>query len=188
MVNIIHNYIHEYDLNYSDVFLVNLSSILGEHREGYENRKRGGGSLTDITLQNPIINNFIIPKLHKVVTDNFYVDPPLIEYGIRVYKQTSKEYKSALHSHIHIMHSISAVFYLNIPQEGGEIYFEYMKGSRFGNLELKLKPLINKVYLFPSWLPHTPLPHKDENITRLSFNWGYGSDARPRHKATGTIW
>ena len=191
MVNIINPYIHEYDLDYVDFLNNNLNKLYELYDRGrWEKEKLKGQTkgITDVTIDSPLIINYITPKLDKIVTDNYYAGNKLRESGLRCYKQSSTDYISSLHTHVRIMHSVSAVFYLNIPKIGGEIYFNYLEGISNEGWGIKIKPLLNKVYLFPSWLPHTPLPHKDENVERLSFNWVYCSDVRARHKSTGTIW
>ena len=185
MVNIINDYIHEYDLDYANFFGRYKEEIIEEYKI---NSNLQNPNNVDVNLKNNNILHFILPKLYKIVQENYDVGPPLVEYGIRMYKQNSQDFKSNLHSHVHIMHSISAVFYLDIPKEGGEIYFSYMGNEKFNGFKLKVKPKINKVYLFPPWLPHTPLPHKDADVTRLSFNWGYGSNIKPIHRGTRCVW
>ena len=192
MTYFINKFIHSYKLDYTAFFNQNMGLIQEEYEREFENRKktRPDLPLTDITLSNPTLLNFITPKLEKIVSDFYYTGPKLEEAGIRVYKQISDDYVTALHSHVHIMTTINAVFYLNIPKEGGEIFFSYMNGkySEGRGMEVTLKPQMDMVYFFPSWLPHTPLPHKDKNVTRLCFNWGWHSEYKARHKATGIVW
>jgi hypothetical protein len=69
------------------------------------------------------------------------------------------------------------------PGEGGEIIFN---GIVFKNT-FKLTPQPGKIYIFPSWLYHTPLP-QTTLTNRISLNWGYLSRLRPIHKITKQLW
>ena len=74
--------------------------------------------------------------------------------------------------------TINAVFYLSLPKDGGGIQFIY-QGEH-----LTLQPQINKIYLFPYWLQHRPLPQEDADY-RICFNLQYMCKMRPVHKIAG---
>jgi hypothetical protein len=82
--------------------------------------------------------------------------------------------------------TICGVMYLDLPRIGGEIEFiEYP--DRGENNPIKIKPQEDKIYLFPSWLYHRPLPHISP-ITRICINFGYVSNSRPILKNYGIRW
>ena len=77
--------------------------------------------------------------------------------------------------------TINATFFIDPPRIGGEMAF------LMGDEKYLLKPKINKIYLSPYWIYHSPLPQKDDKI-RISVNLEYFCQSRPKHKLTGDIW
>jgi hypothetical protein len=179
MVNIINDYIHEYDFPYHD----SLKPYKEELVNYYNSLKKENKNLADCPLSHTHpLHALLSPKLNKLIKKNYWVNPPLIDYGFTLYIQNHIQSTSFYHNHLSPS-SISGVFYLDPPQEGGEIIFSINPGSE----EIIIKPKKNKLYLFPYWLNHTPLPQKDEKY-RVCFNWIYGSSIRPVHKMTLSQW
>lgn len=178
MVKLLNDYVHQYDLNYVDI----LDPIKEEILQTYYNYKRQNNEhktdfLFDMESKGFKEVNF---KLNKLIEKNYFVGEKLHPGGIAVYIQDNKNNTSILHNHISEMSTIGGVFYLNIPQKGGEILFRDLENNQWGD-ELIIKPELNKVYVFPYWLPHAPLPQQDET-PRICFNWRYGTTQRPIHK------
>lgn len=67
-------------------------------------------------------------------------------------------------SHCHIETStINAVTYCDVPSEGGALELEILGET------IELVPEPNKIYFFPYWVVHRPLPQKDKEW-RLCIN------------------
>ena len=184
MVNIIHDFIHEYDFLYDHILSPFKENLIDEF---FDRRNKEGDHITDILLDGEIEEfKKIELGLSKIVEENYFVGNKFASGGIRAYVQNNQNSTQILHNHVNLKGSICAVFYLNIPKQGGEILFRDLENSEWGS-EVTIKPKLNKVYLFPYWLPHVPLPQQD-TTSRICFNWMYGSIQRPVHKFYLTQW
>ena len=158
MVNTIHPFIHEYDFPYHS----HLKEYKTEILNNFFSWKKEKPSITDfpLPLNHPLVT-LLEPKLTTLIKDNYYVDKPLSNFGFRAYIQNNQNFTSFYHNHLSPS-SISAVFYLDPPKEGGEIKFLLGFDEENKPQELYLKPKKDKVYIFPYWLYHSPLPQTDE--------------------------
>ena len=96
-----------------------------------------------------------------------------------VYIQDREYGHIQMHNHVEpIPSTISATFYTDIPENGGD--FKFYMGSGFGELH-QFKPEINKLYMFPGWLFHSQTPQEDEK-PRICVNLDYCSTMRPKVK------
>ena len=172
----IHPYLHEYDFPYHDYIKEFKSEIL----EAYEVQKHQATSY-DIEIHNPVLEKFLIEKLLKITHKNYIVGERRIECGIRAYIQNNEYYMSKFHNHAAVPGNICCVFYIDIPKVGGELEFH------FGEYKVKIKPEKDKIYFFPIWAYHKPLPQEDEE-TRICFNWSYGGNIRPINLITSEPW
>lgn len=180
MLTQLHTYLHEYDFLYHDYISSNFKKeILDSY---YQNLSLKTGSL-DFPFANDKLNNFILPKLNKIVQNHYWVGDKLYESPLRIYIQNNKESISRYHNHSGGMCALSGVFYLDPPKEGGEILFLFELDEQ----PFKLKPQKDKLYLFPMWVYHTPTKQQDPE-PRICFNWNYASNIRPIDKAYGTQW
>ena len=50
-----------------------------------------------------------------------------------------------------------------------------------------INPIPNKIYIFPYWMDHRPLPQKDSEW-RISVNVEYKCNMRPIVRDTGAMW
>lgn len=183
MVNIITPLIHSTDLDYTSI-LGNLKNVIIDE---YLQLKKEKNDLTSMPLDSSKVELIKLNlKLNRIIEENYFVGPKIGENVFNVYIQNNKNNTVQLHDHLNSMGVINAVFYLNIPKQGGEIMFRHLENSKWGK-ETIIKPEVNKVYLFPYWLPHTPLPQQDE-IPRVCINWCYGSTQRPIHKFYKYSW
>ena len=116
----------------------------------------------------------------SVVNANFIISEPITPIKPNIYIQNKNYNHCQMHNHVFPgpPSSISATFYTDIPDHGGELQF-YM-GSGFNEL-LKVKPEINKIYMFPGWLFHAPTPQKDSK-PRICVNVDYCSLEKARLK------
>lgn len=183
MVNIIHPYVHEYDFPYHDILKQYKNEILNE----YFIRKKINPRLTDLSLPiNHSLVSFLTPSLNKIVNDNFIIEKSKMNFGFRAYVQNNTLSTSFYHMH-KTTSSLSGVFYLDPPKEGGEISFLVEPDGPPNQKEIIIKPKKDKVYFFPYWLFHKPLPQNDEEY-RICFNWMYGSSMRPIYKQSLSPW
>lgn len=173
----INKWFHCYDFQYSDFLYNHLDEIIEDYKKGKEKKSY------DRPLSIDKINKFLYPRLNKLVEDNFYVGKKYNNFPIFTYIQQPKDNKEKnLHTHTHNPGNLCGVFYLNIPQQGGELQVSYPPFCDFN-----IKPQIDKIYLFPIWLMHRALPHSGDK-ERISFNFTYPGNIRPIHKFTGDIW
>lgn len=176
----INKWLHSYDFNYS-YFLDNyINKIINLYNNNPLKEKDFAFDLDYLPL-----NNFLLPKLNKIVEENYYVGKRYTEGKISIYIQEPNEKEenhSYLHNHAHTLGNICGVFYLNIPQDGGEFH---VYNPPF--IDQIIKPQIDKIYLFPNWLMHRAISHKGDK-KRICFNWWYGGNIRPIHKLTGQLW
>jgi len=114
-----------------------------------------------------------------VVRKNFHITEPTLPIRPFVYIQDREYGHIQMHNHVEpIPSTISATFYTDIPENGGD--FKFYMGSGFGELH-QFKPEINKLYMFPGWLFHSPTPQEDEK-PRICVNLDYCSTMRPKVK------
>lgn len=178
MTTVLHEFVHEYNFPYHDY----LSTFKPELLDNYNKEKLNNPRTTDFRISNLQILNKINPKIDKIIKTHYWVGKKLIDLGLRVYIQNNKENTSILHTHSWNPGTLAAVFYVDPPKKGGELLF-----TDTTSFEFKLHPQPNKLYVFPMWLFHKPLPQQDEKY-RLCFNWAYGGNTRPVHKVTGKPW
>jgi hypothetical protein len=103
------------------------------------------------------------------------------EPEVYVYVQTEKKSYNFWHHHQKKGPSVSSTFYLNVPEDGGEIKF------KFAEEEINIKVEENKLYLFPSWLYHVPAEHTGDN-TRVCINADFYTPNRPFLKGYNQFW
>ena len=187
MVNVIHKFIHEYDFPYHDYLKIYKEELISN----YLRQKEFDKSITDLQLpMSHPLNIFLPSKLNKIVKKNYWTGKPLTNYGFRIYIQNNINNTSFYHNHINEYQtsSISGVFYTDPPKDGGEISFLVNPDNHPDSpKEIIIKPKQNKLYLFPYWIFHKPLPQKDEEY-RICFNWVHGSPTRPIHKLETITW
>ena len=172
----LNNWIHSYYFPISDYFLGKEDQILnlrGSEKQGYK----------DTRLNDNEISSWLDEKF-KFIANKYYNLSPVIDTypNINIYFQDDVNYASEWHNHSHLITSLCAVTYLNLPEEGGEIQFMLSNPDEI----FTIKPQINTAYFFPHWLYHRPLPQKDKNV-RICFNWNHSSTKRPVHHLTGDI-
>ncbi|MGB0405177.1 MAG: 2OG-Fe(II) oxygenase [Fusobacterium sp.] len=175
----INEYLHCYDFPYYNYLKEN---------EDYFNKiyedKRPTIEQYNVSITGGEVYEFLNQKLLEIVFQHYYVSSYYSKHSIGVYKQTNKNSEKMPHNHIRSS-SITAVFYLNPPKpkDGGGItfYYDNLNDSQ------TIHPTKESVYLFPSWVYHTPEP-QISSTPRFSLNWGYMSNIRPIHKITGDYW
>jgi len=124
--------------------------------------------------------NIISQKWIDIVHKNFIVGPLCRPVRTWIYVQNDKTNVIAFHNHASTS-TVNGVFYIDPPKKGGETQFIF-----YGKKSI-IKPEINKIYFWPYWLEHTPLPQKDHKW-RISVNMEYYCRERAIVKKTGVWW
>ena len=126
-------------------------------------------------------------RFEKTIKDNFIVTRNIKEIKPFVYIQNNKHTLNQWHNHINSA-TLNATLYLDPPKEGGELCFIADYGKE--NIEdtfFKIKPEENKLYVFPSWIMHKPLPQKDKKY-RVCINLEWYCKQRPISKESFKVW
>ena len=179
MVRDIVDFIHEYDFPYHDYLLTYKEDILTH----YFHYKSQDSTLTDFVYKNKDLSSFLFPKLNKIVEDNYWGDKHITNNPLRIYIQdNSTPHPLNFQHHAYGISSLVGVFYLDLPKNGGDLQFLNVENESIFTLKLQK----NKLYTFPSWLPHKPIPQED-NTPRVCFNWHYACNTRLIHKINTNI-
>ena len=94
--------------------------------------------------------------------------------------------------HTNVMHchpgvALSGVFYVNVPEDGGNIVFEcpgsdvkdfawygqldYENWNHYNSMHWTLPAVNNTLYLFPSFLKHRVEPNNNQSLQRISISF-----------------
>jgi len=138
--------------------------------------------------KNNEIENSLSFRFEKIIKDNFIVTRNIKEIRPFIYVQNNKETLNDWHNHI-ITSTLSATCYLDTPKEGGELVFidPLILSENIEDTYFKIKPEENKLYVFPSWIMHKPLPQKDEKY-RVCINLEWYCKQRPISKTSYKVW
>lgn len=131
-------------------------------------------------FDDPEYTPIIAQKFEEVVKDIFDVDEKSRPIKTWIYCQNNKRNKSVWHSHVNTC-TVNGVFYIDPPKEGGGLQL-FLNG-----FVDTIQPKKDKLYLFPYWMDHRPLPQEDDDW-RISVNVEYFCRQRPIVKQTGIIW
>jgi hypothetical protein len=191
MIN--HDYLFECDFD--------IQMLVDEHKEAmvekfYHDKilnNRGQGYNTG--YENKEFDREIGAKFARAVNENFVINPDRVVenngfIGTMVYNefkpiqawiycQNNEHFASKAHTHINTS-TINAVSYIDIPSDGGALELEIMGET------LHLKPDTGKIYFFPYWVVHKPLPQKDKQW-RICINLEFFDECRPLRR-TGVWW
>ena len=177
-----YRYLLEFDFPSSQFLEKHKDSLFQAYVESRKTLYKGN----DFTLINSPINHYFNQKIKNLIEDNFYLNHTNVDIGLNLYVQDNENNASIFHNHSHTPSSICGVFYYNIPKEGGEFeVFDYPNHPIENSIQFK--PQEDKIYVFPPWLYHRPLPQKDKT-PRLCINFQYIGDSRPIMKKFGFIW
>lgn len=178
-----YQYIHEYSFPSSN-FLRNNKEYLIEIYNNHLNNPQRVSS--DFNLLNTPLNDHFSQKIKDLIEEYYIVEPSPFDVIFNLYIQNDKFSRNVFHNHAHSPMTICGVMYLDIPKEGGEIEFIHYPDF-IGKRSIRIKPQEDKIYLFPNWLYHRPLPHTS-SITRVCINFGYITNSRPMLKNYGLKW
>jgi hypothetical protein len=167
--------------------------------EEYDKKSSLSSKVSDVpvTPQNKKLKgfrDFLLPLIHKQVQKYFIIEE---QWGydldiVNIYMQrgvTPEEAQRYVSSsdgfHNHSVHGISltGVVYLTLPEVGGE--FETMH-LPYWNSHIT-KPELNRIYFFPNWIYHRPLPQQDES-PRICINWAIRGEKRVIARRWNEAW
>jgi len=116
-------------------------------------------------------NAAIYPQMNRERIEGLVFNPML-------YVQKENDGTNFPHNHTLGGSSISSTFYIDPPESGGEIQFYISPHPHPQGESIVIKPKPNVLYVFPSWLHHSPLPHYGTE-TRVCVNVDYYTVSRP---------
>tara|TARA_B110000285_G_C14830707_1_gene470746 strand:+ start:114 stop:683 length:570 start_codon:yes stop_codon:yes gene_type:complete len=187
-INFLDEYLIEIDFPIEDLLLQHAPFLEKYFFDSRTNSRKGNNYLLPY---NSFINIFL-KEVEDKMKEIFHIDlryviegsnyNPLNPY-VYVQQPNNNYVTNNFHNHISTAY-ISSTTYLNIPNEGGEIGF--LVGGNENPTIMKIKPRRNKMYFFPSWLYHTPYPHKGYQ-NRITINTDFESNIRISPKL-GHIW
>jgi len=181
-------YIKRFDFPVSKLFHKIKSQLVEEYVMMRSNGMLGpqaGFYSYPISIEPELCMN-VYQNFSNIVEETFYVnrafDSERFANDFKLYCVCQNNDMRASVSHNHTQTtSIASVFYLDLPEEGGELDFY------FGDTSARLKPKLNTLYVFPHWVYHKPQPQKDSKY-RICINMEFSSYDRPIVKETGDIW
>lgn len=188
-----HDYIFEYDFPISDLVKDHKQAMIDKFYDDKIANNRGKGYNTG--YENKEFDREIGALFARAVNDNFVINPDRVVesngfVGTMVYNefkpikawlycQNNEHFASKAHTHINTS-TINAVTYIDIPSDGGALELDIMHET------LQLKPDPDKIYFFPYWVVHKPLPQKDKQW-RICINLEFFDECRPLRK-NGVWW
>ena len=138
------------------------------------------GSGYNTEYHDSIYTTIISDAFLKIVNEEFTVSEKLNPIQTRIYVQNNEQYNSVWHNHANTS-SINAVYYIDPPSKSGGLQFS-LAGKEF-----TIQPEKNKLYIFPYWMDHRPLPQEDKEW-RISVNIEYMCLQRPIYKKLDVLW
>ena len=170
----IHPFIHEYDFPFRDEFMSHRDEIIRQFKEKVDSSKNKNRENYTVIYEHAALQQQVQQRFDKIVTENYAVSPRIRPTTLNIYLQNNRHSANLWHDHV-LTSTINAVIYFNLPKSGGGFEFNYQ-----GDIS-QLKPQEDKIYLFPYWLLHRPLPQEDEDY-RICINLEYLCQARPMHQ------
>jgi len=155
--------------------------------------KTSGGY--NVSYTSDVIETNIIPRIKTIVRETFGLkDVSNVECFM--YVQNNKQFVSQFHHHMkcepyHLDPPLTASIYLDPPKVGGEFQFlpsticpESFEEDLLKNTNTVEK---DKLYFFPSWWMHRPLPQEDETY-RVCLSFNIYSYSRPEFLPGKVMW
>lgn len=160
----------------------------------FKNSPNGKGNCV---YTNEVIEKDIIPRIYETVASAFMMKVEKI--SSHIYVQNNEKKITTFHHHMaglsdKLDSSLTAALYLDSPKVGGEFQLmpRYLTPEYFEDYEDNLKEHTfdvedNKLYFFPSWWMHRPLPQEDETY-RVCITFDIYSFDRPMFLLDNTVW
>tara|TARA_R110000796_G_scaffold237855_1_gene358041 strand:+ start:364 stop:906 length:543 start_codon:yes stop_codon:yes gene_type:complete len=172
-------YLHAYYFPYHDY----LKEFKDEITNEYYTQSQTDDKHVDIKIKNKELEGFIQEKFNEIAESYYVLTPSTHEGNVQAYVQNNQRNVSVWHNHIHNIGALSAITYIDPPQQGGQIEFFYNEPSDI----MRLQPAPNWVYFFPQWVYHRPISQKDD-LDRVCLLWVHKSNKRPVNIITGDLW
>lgn len=138
----------------------------------------------NVDISNNLINRKLNNIFFNVISKYYIIENSNIDMSnVAIYVQDKNQSVNAYHHHFH-QGSLVGTTYINPPisGEGGELEIWDMPYP-----PMKIQPLKDVIYTFPSWLPHRPLP-QNRKEERICLNWVLESNNKLAHKITSDLW
>ena len=169
----IHPFIHEYDFPFDAEFTEHRDEIIRQFNEKIDSSNKNNRQNYTVIYDNIELQNKVQARFDKIINENYAVSPRIRPTTLNIYLQNNEHSANLWHDHV-LTSTINGVIYFNLPKSGGGFEFNYQ-----GDIS-QLMPQEGKIYLFPYWLLHRPLPQEDEDY-RFCINLEYLCQARPMH-------
>jgi len=148
----------------------------------------------NVPYTNEVIDEFIIPEIKKICYNSFDLKDVQLVHP-HIYVQNNRYYLSVYHNHVKsdgtaafgLDPCMVVNFYINPASDGGLL--EVAPGvDADGKLKsFKIEVEKDKLYFFPSWLYHRPLPQEDTEY-RICVSIDIFSRQRPYFKPGKVYW
>jgi len=157
-----------------------IESFCKEYQSTHDSAKKsniGGYQSQDLQLNHPILQPLIKELEHHSST--FRGNTQLISnmwFNVN-------EYKDSNAPHIHPFSIYSGVYYIESPENCGQIQFEHpatdllmywekiASGASHASSIYKYPAIKNTLYIFPSWLKHSVTPNNNQEEKRISISF-----------------
>ena len=172
------NYLLVKDFEFDELNQAHKSKMIEKfkHDKIDNDFEKGYNTLYDDPAYTSIISRGFLELIDREFTVSDSVNP------IRtwIYVQNNIRSNNVWHNHVNTS-TINAVFYIDPPQEGGELQL------LLNNTIHSVKPEKNKIYIFPYWMDHRPSSQVDPEW-RISVNIEYMCLKRPILKKHNILW
>ena len=168
------------DFNFEELNRIHKPKMLAKFKHDKIDNKIGAGYNT--LYDDEEYTKIISEAFEKVIHENFEVSEKLKPIQTWIYCQNDEHFNCVWHNHANTS-TINAVFYIDPPQalEGGGIQHLFEGENCITN------PENNKIYMFPYWMDHRPMPQLSEEW-RVCVNLEYFCKERPVWKENNFLW
>ena len=151
-----------------------VSTFIDKKINGTENR--GYNTLYENVEYNHAVSNLF----NDVVHQHFDVKDTQRPIKAWIYCQNKEHYKLIWHDHIKTC-SINATTYIDTKEGEGSTELSYL------HKRYEIIPEKNKIYIWPGWMAHRPLPPNTDDW-RVCVNLEYYTLQRPILRSGGVVW
>lgn len=147
-------------------------------KDFYDSHKNNEGEGYSREVKVKEVYEIIKPLWLELINYHFHPIPePRGNFQIWAYIQNDSNNRSVWHNHTEA--EINTVFYLDAPEEGGELEILHVNPEGAIFTTKKIKVTDNKLYCMPFWTYHRPHSQKDKK-ERVCFNIQYKCKDRKR--------
>jgi len=179
----------ECDFQSHDILQPFKEDMVKKYLEGIKNNEG-----YNISYTNDVLETNIIPRINKITNQTFNMK--IDKITCYIYVQNNKQFFSRFHHHMKCMPNnldppLTASLYLDPPKVGGEFQFlpSTIMSESFEEDLIESTHTVekDKLYFFPSWWMHRPLPQEDEKY-RVCLSFNIYSYDRPEFLPAKVIW